>query len=55
MFDCSDLPIMQANFRIDEKSNELIPGPGSDPRDTLPKGVKDSEPDPGKKLRNPVP
>jgi len=37
LFDCSDLPIMQANGKI--SGDRVIPGPRSDPRFLLPQSM----------------
>ncbi|HYG78519.1 MAG TPA: hypothetical protein VEK08_26205 [Planctomycetota bacterium] len=38
MFDCSDLPIMQANAKITD-DQKVVPSPRSDPRFLLPQAV----------------
>lgn len=44
MFDCSDLPLIPANAMIDAGTSEVVPRPGSDPRDVLPKQREDQLP-----------
>ena len=45
-FDCSDLPLMPANARIDEAAGSVRMRPGADPRDMLPKAAEeDAQPD----------
>jgi hypothetical protein len=40
-FDCSDLPIMQANLRVTDEG--AVTTPGTDPRDSMPKMVDGGE------------
>jgi hypothetical protein len=36
MFDCSDLPLIQANGIVKDSDHTFVARPGSDPRDLLP-------------------
>ena len=44
MFDCSDLPLIQANGTVNDSNHQFIARPGSDPRDLLPPLQEGDEP-----------
>jgi hypothetical protein len=44
MFDCSDLPLIQANGTVKDTDHQFIARPGSDPRDLLPPLEEGDEP-----------
>jgi uncharacterized Zn finger protein (UPF0148 family) len=45
MFDCSDLPLIQANGTVKEDDHAFTARPGSDPRDLLPRMAPEEDAD----------